>query len=497
MIVTAAFEQELTNQFSVFLDAMEAQLNTGRLVDPLERLIGDDGEIWDLVNGVGANSESCAPYETESELTNVRKVCRALAKDHPFAICGHENRVNYIVGEGHIYTATAKPRMDVSEDNLEIVQDIIDQFCELNRWHSRQQESLLRTDRDGETFLRVFPGDDGYLRVRFVEPAAVFQPDDKRKPEFSFGIETDPDDTETVLAYWVNGEPIDAGEIQHRKRGLDSSCKRGIPVFWSVRQNLIRASKILRNGSSVTEFQTAIGMIRRHIKATGATVSAWVNSQANIKQQSDSPGFGTNGTNSRIHQQYGPASILDASAGTEYEFPAMGVDPSRYIESLQAELRAVAARLVMPEFMFTAKSDDVNRAAAFAAEGPSTKMFRRLQWHEITFDKEILNAQLDLAVAAKLLKQDLRDAVTVDIQPPTIVTRDPRAEAEVRQLDMNAGILSVQTATAAAGWNYQQEQANIEAHDEAQGKLPGNPMAPPLPPAPGESDDDDENADES
>ena len=40
-------------------------------------------------------------------------------------------------------------------------------------------------------------------------------------------------------------------------------------------------------------------------------------------------------------------------AGTEYEFPAAALDAGRYVAVLQAELRAIAARLVMPEFMFT------------------------------------------------------------------------------------------------------------------------------------------------
>ncbi len=493
-----AIEHELAVSARSLGQYLETQLQIARTVDPLEKLIGDDGEIWDEIGVSASEEETCAPYRNENELANIRKVCRALSREHPFAICGHENRISYTIGEGHTYTAVRKADEDLSDDELHRVQMVVDQFVKVNKWHGRQQENLLRRDRDGETILRKFPGEDGIIRVRYVEPNALFCPDHlSERPECSFGIETDPDDLETVLFYWVNEQPIEASEIQHRRRGLDSSCKRGIPIFWAVRHNLKRALKILRNGSSVTELQTAIGMIRKFVNATGATVQAWANTNANIKQTSDQPGFGANGTSSRLHQRYGPGTILNVPTSQEYEFPAMGVDPSRYIDSLQAELRAVAARLVMPEFMFTAKSDDQNRAAAFAAEGPSVKMFLRLQWSEIEADLELFEEQLDYAVQSRLISERAREAVEIQVQPPTVATRNRKEDAEVRAMDMAAGILSVQTATGEAGYDYEQEQANIEAHDERNGILPGVVPAPPLPMADDEGDEDDDDEDEN
>ena len=47
-------------------------------------------------------------------------------------------------------------------------------------------------------------------------------------------------------------------------------------------------------------------------------------------------------------------------AGTEYEFPAAGIDAGRYVTVLQAELRAIASRLVMPEFMLTSDASNAN-----------------------------------------------------------------------------------------------------------------------------------------
>ena len=65
-------------------------------------------------------------------------------------------------------------------------------------------------------------------------------------------------------------------------------------------------------------------------------------------------------------------------AGTDYEFPAAGIDAGRYVAVLQAELRAVASRLVMPEFMLSSDASNANYSSTMVAEGPAVKMFDRL-----------------------------------------------------------------------------------------------------------------------
>src|SRR5689334_9116606 len=68
-------------------------------------------------------------------------------------------------------------------------------------------EIVRRVDRDGEAFLRFFLGPDGTTRIRFVEPDQVATPADMaRDPSASLGIQTDADDVETVLGYYIDGE---------------------------------------------------------------------------------------------------------------------------------------------------------------------------------------------------------------------------------------------------------------------------------------------------
>ena len=199
------------------------------------------------------------PFRNEQELATIRNECRALAVGNEFAINGHENRISYIVGSGHAYRAVAA-RDGAADDSLVLaVQLVLDEFLRLNGWQTRQQEIVRRKDRDGECFLRLFAAGDGTTRVRFVEPAQVAAPADRiSDASASFGIQTDPNDVETVLGYWIDGRLVDADEIQHRRANVDANVKRGLPLFYPVRKNLRRAEKLLRNMSVVAEIQSAI-----------------------------------------------------------------------------------------------------------------------------------------------------------------------------------------------------------------------------------------------
>lgn len=466
---------EMAGMYQRINAVLESQLSFDTLIDPRERFMVN-GQMWQPIgtNGplVTEDEMDVVPYQNEEELKQVRAMCRWLWRENPFAKAGHMNRENYIVGYGTTYTITAKPGIDLEPSSVSKVQGVVDAFLERNRWQLRQPENVTRRDRDGECLLRMFKTDDG-ITVRYIESAALYTPTEMfGKKNIKYGVETldedDVQDSETVVRYWVNGKPIEADEIQHRRRG-DSLAVRGVPIFWTARRHLIAAQKILRNGSAITELQTAIGMIRKFMKAQKSTIQSWAASSANVAVTNNTPGYGTAASGTTLHQQFAPGTIINGNGDTEYEFPAMGVDPSKYIDSLQAELRAAAASVCMSESMFSAKTDDVNRASALVAEGPVTKNFERLQWDEATWDKELLNRELDYAVERGVISQSERDGVTITVGPPTLVPRDRKLDAEVRKLDMDAGLLSIQTATTEAGYSYQEEQANIDAHQERNG----------------------------
>ncbi len=343
----------------------------------------------------------------------------------------------------------------------------MDEFIRLNRWHSRQQEIVRRKDRDGECFLRLFPTADGTTRVRFVEPAQVAAPTDRAAdPAASFGVQTNPDDVETVEGYWIDGRLVDAADIQHRKANVNANVKRGLPLFYPVRKNLRRAEKLLRNMSVVAEIQSAIAVIRKHTAATAAGLADFVAQQADATVTHAATGRTSH------FRRYAPGTILDAVSGTDYEFPASGIDAGRYVAVLQAELRAIASRLVMPEFMLTSDASNANYSSTMVAEGPAVKMFDRLQHEMLEDDIALLWRVIGGAVEAGRLSSDALTSIEIRGIPPALAVRDRLKDAQCDQILVKNGAMSVATMAMRNGLDPEQEQRLIRAAGQSQFPLP-------------------------
>jgi hypothetical protein len=429
-------------------------------VDPRDAYFDPDGGWWPQVASVSgrATRSGEGPF-SEQALREVREQCRRLAATNEFAINGHENRISYIVGAGHSYRAAVCKGMDAPADVPLAVQKVLDEFLSENRWQARQQEIVRRVDRDGEAFLRFFVDDAGLTRVRFIEPDQIAAPAAlAADPSASFGIQTDAHDVESVLGYYVDGEFVDWSEVQHRRANVDFNVKRGLPLYTPVRKNLRRAEKLLRNMSIVAEIQSAIALIRKHRGASRSGIEQFVASEADVTSTSSLSG------RTRHYSQYGPGTILDAPAGLDYDFPARGLDASSFVKVLQAELRAIASRLVMPEFMFTSDASNANFASTMVAEGPAIRMFERLQASTIEQDRAVMWRVVDNAVAAGRLPADVRECVHIQIIPPSLHVRDQLQQAQIDRIASNHGVLSPQTWSQHLGLDYDQEQKNLAVH---------------------------------
>ena len=368
----------------------------------------------------------------ESFFAEARAVSRSLCRDNPYAAGAIENRINFVVGNGHRYHAVPKTRS--AEALTDDVQREIDDFILRNHWHARQQEIQRRKDRDGEAFLRFFRDASDRVVVRFVEPEQVTTPTGELAASDSLGIKTDPRDVENVVGYWVDSLLVPASSIQHRKSGVDANVKRGLPLLWSVRKNLARAEKLLRNMSVVAEIQSAIALIRKHSGSSPESIRQYLRQQSSPKP--------VNGT---LRQKFSPGTIIDASAGIDYQFPIAAIDAARYIRILQAELRAIASRLVMPEFMLSSDASNANYASTLIAEGPAIRMFERLQTEMIRDDLDLLRRVVRDAAVSGRLPEDFERFVTITAVPPTLAVRDRLSEAKADEILLNCGILSPQT----------------------------------------------------
>lgn len=432
----------------------------GSWVDPIDALRDENGELWQTIGGVetGAFSMDYIGWRAIADLTRARWQCRWLSRYNPYAINVQENRVNYVYGTGHTYTVTPRQGTSVSDETILQLQTFIDNWCRQKSWPLVQQEIMWRYDRDGETFMRFYLDFDGNVDFRFVE---CWQIQDGGMNDAPFGVLTEPDDVSTVRGFYVDGNLVDAKDMQHRKANVDNKSRRGVPTLYPVTEGLRRAQKLMRNMIAASDIQTAIAMIRKHATATSSAVSTFRSSLAQATSTNQNTG------EQRFFSPYRPASILDAPAGMEYQFPHEGIDASRYVLVLDAQLREIAARLNMPEFMVSANAANGNYASTMVAEGPHIKQIERLQATQQSFDLEILKRVILGGEAAGKLPVGIEQQVHVHVGLPQIQVRDSLKDAQVAMLNMQMGILSPQTACTEAELDFHQEEENIAAYKKA------------------------------
>jgi len=444
-------ETKLNQSIDRFLSE---SLDYSNWVDPYEAYCGPNGEPWGPV-GTGTGGGNRPPldragFRDELELDKAREFSRLQAETNEFAINAIENRISYVVGTGHTYHVSPKKGIELAPEVIDQVQAYLDDWLFEADWGHRQAENQRRLDRDGEVFIRKYKTKNG-LKIRYVEPWQLKQPAGTTD---SFGIKTD-DDVETVLSYWIDEQEVPAEEIQHRKANVDSTVKRGVPLLYPVRENLRRIDKIYRNMAAVADIQTAIAIIRKHKNTTASAASTFRGSKASYTRTNQATG------QTRYSQKYEPGTILDAPDSMEYEFPTQGLDASKYTLLVDSLLRAVAARMQMPEFMLTSNASNANYSSTMVAEGPAVKTFERLQATMARDDLKLLYEVLADAVEVKLLPPEALDQIEIQVGRPTLTTRDPVQETNRDKILFDAKILSPQTFAQRHNLDYEQEKKNI------------------------------------
>ena len=434
----------------------------------------DDGYQWimPVVPGAGQQGQPTITWHgfaNEQELLMAQTLCRRMLTYSEFVVNGLHNRVNYTVGPGYRFKVVMKDGDDTANaDAAKALQDFVDAFLKRNKWLERQRETILRHDRDGECFRRIFRRADGMTDVRFVEPWQVANPGGTNAvaSHTMFGIRTVEGDNETPEAYFVRQTPggqdfeeVEASDIQHLKCRADMNQRRGVPLFWVSRFNVRRAYKTLQNIAAKSEIAAAIPFTRKHVGGTATSASAFASS---ITSNSYSDPYQNGRTVNQT--KYGPATILDHSDRTEYEGTNFAQGMDLMIEGLAQMLRAMAAAGEMPEFMFSVDASNGNFASTLVAEGPVVKSFQALQSKLRDADLWIIDEAVEHAIASGLLPANVLEVCDIQVDLPEIATHDKIAETQADKIRADAGILSPQTWCSKNDLDYTQEIENIEAH---------------------------------
>jgi capsid protein len=454
--MTSSLDQRLSEAWDALYDA---------LVDPREPFGDTPGGWLPVASGeYGRDAKFGGPLD-EMQLAALRAECRQLALENEFAINGHENRISYLVGAGHLYRVVPRRGAVPQQMLVTKAQCELDLFLRENGWAARQQEIVRRRDRDGEAFLRFFVTAEGFLKVRFIEPASVETPRELvAQPEARLGILTEPDDVESIVGYFVDGELVPAAQIQHRRANVDANVRRGLPLYAPVRKNLRRAERLLRNMSTVAEIQSAIALVRKHRAATRGGLEAFVANGA------DAVVNHAGGARSEYLRRYAPGTVIDAPSTIDYEFPVAQLNAGGFVTVLQAELRAIASRLVMPEFMLSSDASNANYSSTLVAEGPAMRMFSRLQADLVNDDLFVMERVLQTAIDAGRLPPETWEQVDLVATPPSLVIRNALHEDQRYRIEHAAGILSPQTWCQRVGLDYDNEMDQLARHARQESK---------------------------
>src|SRR5580704_3786719 len=103
-------------------------------VDPREAYWDDDGGWLPLAMPGGRGVGLQSLFVNEQQLREIRIECRLLAAVNEFAINGHENRISYLVGQGHTYRATARKGHATDPRLVAEAQAVLDAFLLDTKW---------------------------------------------------------------------------------------------------------------------------------------------------------------------------------------------------------------------------------------------------------------------------------------------------------------------------------------------------------------------------
>jgi hypothetical protein len=298
---------------------------------------------------------------TLQELSAIRNAARTLCDTNEVAKNVLLHKRNFIVGSGvriDIYPEDLGEdpvQLSKNKENAQIrkMKQNWKAFTKANNFTMRLYEWQRRADRDGEVYVRVFPGD--VPQIRFLEPGFI-ESDDS---DYEFGIKYNSVDVEIVEGVFYKptsdeAKQIDISTLVIDKRNVDNNAPRGISSFWPCMSNFRRLEKILVNSSVLATVQAAITMVRSHDKATAPQVQNMIN------RNSDGMGRIDATTGRAIAaRKVRPGTVLDAPKGTTYTFPSHTVNAASFIEIAKHELTHIANGFVLPvDWLLTTEPTD-------------------------------------------------------------------------------------------------------------------------------------------
>lgn len=306
--------------------------------------------------------------------------------------------VNYIMGKGLSLT----PK---SDDPL--VWYVWREFwtADRNKMQLKQFEIVKRLFRDGEVFLEFFSDTkSGKTTIRFIDPLLVRAPvttsgtiaTDEKK----MGIETDPEDVEKVIRYWVQSRvkenefrSVEAKNMLHIKLNADSDQKRGEPFMQSIMSLIRHYEQWLENRILLNKMRSAIVLIKK-VEGTPTEVQNAANKIPNA----------TNTASGETKKQMvRGGTMITEGPGVTYRMEAPNINANDVKEDGRNIKLSMAAGTNLPEYVL-GDASNANFASTLVAESPFVKSIQSWQIFLEYYMCQMFKMVIERAVEAGVLE---------------------------------------------------------------------------------------------
>ena len=450
--------------------ALQIEERSLSLIESLNDQLDPEMKGWHFAGGVGATSDTLKTAEP-ADLDTLRRESRKAYYKHPYGKNIVNSYVKFVIGKGIIIDFQEKDKQA-----LDTITTWWKKFKKLNNWFSFQREAVIRSLRDGEFFIRRFllPGSPPILR--FIDPENISSSD----PKAPDGIETDPDDVENIVAYYVQqgmkNTRINAEEILHFKMGVDRNVRRGRPLLESMLGYLTKYDKWLDARIVLNLVRTSFALVR-HVKGAPTNLASLRSATASNKTSS-------NETNKAKMLQ--PGTIISATPGVEYEMIGPNLEARDAAQDGKTILMALAAGSGLPDVFVTMDFSGQNFASSVVAQNPAIRTFEEHQEvytepFSILLDWCLADGLEQEIIPATVMGEEGERAVNLEheIAYPPLLRRDLLNEVNAWEKMMALQIASGRTASLNLGLDPDQEK---EFRSEEQ--IPGTPPKKPKSPAP-------------
>lgn len=478
----------------------------GDLIDPRELLRGGYHDEFNYDGGYSgfaidrrdsrARGEDFPRFRTESDLDRIRGVGRLFGDGSSFGISALECLGNYTFGGGFTFSPQAAEGYRVSEDLLAAVKRVVNAFTDRNVFSGKlDREINRRSRRDGEALLCLELVDGWQCEARFAEPSQLTEPAGPRPIEdwlagsgvvpcdsfvssWTFGVHTRDGRHDRAYGYHFVWNPSGTewdyypeARVAHFKRNVDADVKRGVSDFDVIGEFISASEKLLRNTAGGSAIQAAIPFIKEFIQETTKDQVNDIKAAGAVRRS-----IATAEGRREVYQQHFRPGTIPHIRGASYKDGPGGTNRvDGFVAALQACFRYMGTRWQIPEFMISGDASNANYASALVAESPFVKAreadqlvfsgeFRSLLWKVIrlAYDGGFFS-RFNLRFA------ELQEAIYLKIDPPSVATRDRKADVDADKVLVDSGAMSVRTMAANAGLDY---DAEVDA-----GAKPAAPVA--------------------